>query len=61
MIRELEALLRVEDGSRLSAWERLRTGPSRVSVPELLRQLDRRCRGCLVNAGVRPCCVRCGH
>ncbi|MBT2552313.1 Tn3 family transposase [Arthrobacter sp. ISL-5] len=41
LIQELEGLLCVEDGSRLTAWERLRTGPSRVSVPELLRQLDR--------------------
>jgi len=41
LIQGLEALLRIEDGSRLTAWERLRTGPSRVSVPELLRQLDR--------------------
>ena len=35
MIRELEDLLRVGDGSRLTAWEELRTGPSRVSVPEI--------------------------
>lgn len=41
LILELEGLLRVGDGSRLTTWERLRTGPSRVSVPELLRQLDR--------------------
>ena len=41
LILELEGLLRVGDGSRLTAWERLRTGPSRVSVPELLRQLER--------------------
>ena len=41
LIRKLEGLLRVEDGSRPTHWERLRTGPSRVSVPELLRQLDR--------------------
>lgn len=44
LIHELEGLLRVEEGSRLTAWERLRTGPSRVSVPELLRQLDRLAR-----------------
>lgn len=37
LIQELEGLLRVEDGSRLTAWERLRTGPSRVSVQELRR------------------------
>lgn len=41
LILELEGLLRVGEGSRLTAWERLRTGPSRVSVPELLRQLER--------------------
>ncbi|WP_104111906.1 Tn3 family transposase [Arthrobacter sp. N199823] len=44
LIQGLEDLLRVEEGSRLTAWERLRTGPSRVSVPELLRQLDRLAR-----------------
>ena len=27
LIRKLEGLLRVEDGSRLTPWERLRTGP----------------------------------
>lgn len=51
LIQELEALLRVEDGSRLTAWERLRTGPSRVSVPELLRQLDRLTRLQALGAG----------
>ncbi|WP_420820310.1 DUF4158 domain-containing protein [Specibacter cremeus] len=51
MIRELEGLLRVEDGLRLTAWERLRTGPARVSVPELLRQLDRLTRLRALGAG----------
>lgn len=51
LIEELEGLLRVEDGSRLTAWERLRTGPSRVSVPELLRQLDRLARLRALGAG----------
>ena len=41
LIRKLEGLLRVEDGSRPTHWVRLRTEPSRVSVPELLWQLDR--------------------
>lgn len=44
LIQDLEGLLRVEDGMRLTAWERLRTGPSRVSASELLRQLDRLAR-----------------
>ncbi len=51
LILELEELLRVEDGSRLTAWERQRTGPSRVSVPELLRQLDRLARLWALGAG----------
>lgn len=51
LIRELEALLRIEDGSRLTAWERLRTGPSRVSVPKLPRQLDRLTRLRALGAG----------
>lgn len=51
LIQELEGLLRVEDGSRLTVWERLRTGPSRVSVPELLRQLDRLVRLRFLGAG----------
>lgn len=51
LIRDLEGLLRVEDGSRLTEWERLRTGPSRVSVPELLRQLDRLARLRTLGAG----------
>lgn len=51
LIQELEGLLRFEDGSRLTAWERLRTGPSRVSVPELLRQLDRLARLRALGAG----------
>lgn len=51
LIQELEALLRVEVGSRLTVWERLRTGPSRVSVPELLRQLDRLTRLQALGAG----------
>ncbi|EMQ96642.1 transposase Tn3 [Paeniglutamicibacter gangotriensis Lz1y] len=51
LVLELEGLLRVGDGSRLTAWERLRTGPSRVSVPELLRQLDRLARLRALGAG----------
>ena len=47
LIQELEGLLRVADGSRLTAWERLRTGPSR----ELLRQLDRLARLRALGAG----------
>lgn len=35
LIKDLEDLLRVEDGT-LATWERLRTGYSRVSVPESL-------------------------
>lgn len=41
MIQDLENLLRVEGDTRLTTWEGLRTGPSRVSVPALLRQLER--------------------
>ncbi|WP_241981287.1 DUF4158 domain-containing protein [Cryobacterium algoritolerans] len=59
LIRGLEALLRVEDGSRLTAWERLRTGPSRVSVPELLRQLDRLTRLQALGAGTILRACRC--
>lgn len=51
LIQELEALLRVEVGSRLTVWERLRTGPARVSVPELLRQLERLTRLQALGAG----------
>lgn len=51
LILELEGLLRVGEGSRLTAWERLRTGPSRVSVPELLRQLGRLARLRALGAG----------
>ncbi len=37
----LEGLLDVPDGARVSELERLRIGPSRVSVPEVLRQVGR--------------------
>lgn len=37
----LEGLLVVPAGARVSELERLRTGPSRVSVPEMLRQVQR--------------------
>jgi len=40
-LKRLESLLRVDEGFRVSGWERLRSGPTRVSVPELLRQADR--------------------
>jgi hypothetical protein len=37
----LDALLNVEDGSRFSTLERLRTSPTRLSGPELVKALQR--------------------
>jgi hypothetical protein len=37
----LERLLLIEEGSRFSVLERLRTAPTRISGPKLVRALDR--------------------
>jgi hypothetical protein len=37
----LEGLLEVPEGARVSGLERLRIGPTRVSVPEVVRQVER--------------------
>jgi len=37
----LDALLTVEDGSRFSTLERLRTSPTRLSGPEMVKALQR--------------------
>src|SRR6266571_4072481 len=39
--RRLDALLNLEDGSRFSTLERLRTSPTRLSGPEMVKALER--------------------
>src|SRR5712692_11936522 len=38
--RRLDALLNLEDGSRFSTLERLRTSPARLSGPEMVKALE---------------------
>ncbi len=56
--RRLDTLLNLEDGSRCSTLERIRTSPARLSgpEPEMDKALDRVAEVRTLGAGVCPAC-----